>query len=183
MITVLFIILVSVAIVQYVYQSILLPTIRQELRFRMFALRDKLRHYAYDEVIYPESRVYRLLQGRINITVDYLYLVDVKALFDAYRLLKENPAISKRIEKHRQLIESCEIPEVREIDGQLNRFLTITLLANSACFFLWFGFLLLMLLTIHRTGKTLWCSAKDLVLDMPYVPEREIAKFAPKVIA
>lgn len=179
MITVLFFILVSVTIVQYIYQSILLPTIRQHLRFKMFALRDKLRHYAYDEVISSNSRVYKILQDRINITVDYLYLVDLKVVFDVNKFLKKNQTISKRVEKNRRLIKSSELVEVREIDDELNKLLFLTMIYNSASFFVWSVLLMLLLLAILHTGKTLWSTAKDLVFRIPCVPEREVIKFAP----
>ena len=148
----------------------------------MFALRDQLRNYAFDEVIDPESRLYNLLQERINNTVDYLYLVDIKVLFDARRFLKGNPSVLKKIEKNRRLVESCELTEVQEIDRQIDKFLCFTLLANSACFFIWSILLILILLAIHRTGKTLWKSVKDLVFDLTCVPEREMIKFTPKIV-
>ena len=181
MIEVLFIILVFVAIIHYIYQSILLPTIRQQLRFRMFELRDQLRHLAYDEIIDPNSRIYKALQGRINVTVDYLYLVDLKALFDAYKHIKNSPTLRKQIEKNRQLTDKCELAQVKDIDNKLNKIFATTLLVNSACFFIWSGLFLLVLLTIHRTGKTLFNSIKNLVLSIPCVPEHEVIKFVPKI--
>src|SRR5437868_5875971 len=104
--------LVVVALFHFVFQGILLPTLRLHRRFVLFSLRDRLRSIR-DETLSQEALRYQ--QDAINNAMRALANLDVFALEAVKRRLNADQALRNRVAQRIAVIESCESAEFQTI--------------------------------------------------------------------
>lgn len=120
------------ATLHFVYESIVAPTLRIEQRFRLFAIRDRLRSLKArlgDEL---DPRVFHELQDSINIQINVVELFSLVSLMQARARLRENKDLGKKVKARLDLIEACTVPEVKEIADECLQVAMCTSLINSA---------------------------------------------------
>ncbi|MEO8516555.1 MAG: hypothetical protein ABI426_07420 [Flavobacterium sp.] len=111
----LFFILVIAAIFHFIYESILLPMLRLELRYKLFGLRDQLRHLKSENTESISDNVFYLLEETICTTINRLPYLSISSRVDATREFETNPTFRKRVEDRVNLLRSCDNTEVKQI--------------------------------------------------------------------
>ncbi len=115
----------------WIYQAIILPSIRQRLRFELFCLRDQTRRRVIDGCIREDSAVFKHLHGQLNVMIKAIPWFDFALIAD---IEVRDPSLKERAEKSIKLIEES-IPEVQKIYHESMKVMAIALIANS---FVWF---------------------------------------------
>jgi hypothetical protein len=115
----------------WIYQAIILPSIRQRLRFELFCLRDQTRKLVIDGCIKEDSAVFRHLHRQLNVMIKAIPWFDFVLVTD---LEVSNPELKARAEKSIKLIEGST-PEVLKIYHEAMKIMAFALIANS---FVWF---------------------------------------------
>ena len=145
------------SLLHFVYEGILLPSIRLHLRFRTFELRDRLRMLANDEDKRLDLKIYDCIHDALNGTLRFLYKIDVRIALDIRRMLREDPTLAKRLQKRLKEVEACPVQEIHEIRKEHSRILACALLANSAGFFImalpFLVVLLLIMFVLRRLNE------------------------------
>ncbi len=115
----------------FVYQSILLPTIRLKLRFELFKIRDKIRNLkiSYNEGFPDEA--FRFTESSINSLLLNLHFLEFSTLFEAKRIFNSDKKVAARIEKIEELFSNCSIEEINKSHSEISNIFIFTLLANS----------------------------------------------------
>lgn len=122
-----FLVFVGLAIFHFVYESILLPSIRCDLRYRLFALRDRLR--ASEGHCRPEEKAaYQTLERSICVTIKYLHKLDLTNIALAQRAVESDPQLGKAIDERIAKINS--LAETREINQELVKLSQLIFAAN-----------------------------------------------------
>lgn len=137
----LILILIAVSIAIFIYESIILPSIRLKIRYKLFALRDKLRTLKVEREDF-EDLPFKYAQESMNMALAYLRHFDIASFIEAERFFKQHPAIYKKATKRCEVLDSCKIEEFQVIRHQYIGTLVLASAANS------FGLLVLFLITI-----------------------------------
>lgn len=108
MLTVLFYVLLGLAAAHYIYERIILPSIRLHFRNQLFELRDAVR----DEIISDKSdentQAAKLVHEALNNAINRLHLMTFQNRLRAQRNLAANPAIQAKLRREVELFEKCD---------------------------------------------------------------------------
>ncbi|MCJ2530739.1 MAG: hypothetical protein LN413_00255 [Candidatus Thermoplasmatota archaeon] len=128
----------GLAVVHWIYEGIIAPSLRMKLRYELFALRDDLRRLNDPTTPEIEDRVYNALQESLNSAIRFLSIINLEMMFRAYRLLESDSNARAFADKRNRLLSSCEHPEVQRIRIRMREVLERALGTNSlpVCFYL-----------------------------------------------
>ena len=119
-----FLVLVAV---HAIYECILLPSIQDNLKYKLFKMRDDLRYVKIQEKEYVSEEIYQYLHEALNNSIRLVNSIN----FSTYKLSKIDHKDLVEIKKRRQLIETCPIEKVREIHQFMGEVVLRSLLANT----------------------------------------------------
>lgn len=145
MMSAIILIAVLLAILHFVYESIVLPSIRMRLRDNLFRLRDELRRIRIDQPEKCDRQVFLFLDTGICRFLNKLSLMTFALKHDVDRAMEHDPSLKNEIERRLRAVESCDSAEFRRIYGDVHKVLTCALLANSGA---WFFYLIPIALAV-----------------------------------
>ncbi|MEC5321111.1 hypothetical protein VSX61_19585 [Brenneria populi subsp. brevivirga] len=114
MLTVLFYVLLCMAAAHFIYEKILLPSIRLNYRNKLFELRDIVRNQIITNASDNEVKAAELVHDALNNAINRLHLMTLPNRVRAQRRLNTNPEIKARIRREVDLIKSCNSIQINE---------------------------------------------------------------------
>ena len=165
-----------------ILESTILPTFRNEIKYGLFAQRDQLRRLRLKYGDELSDAVYSDIQHSINVLVNILPLLDRSTIDRVNKDLKTNPELEKKVNERVELLNSCKIEEVKDINQKITNYAFTAILVNSISFSIYLTpLILLALLIILAVGffsdlKNLFRSRINLAL---HSPQEEIEKMVP----
>ncbi len=111
----LFYIAIILAFTHFIYESILLPSLRLQLRYKLFSLRDKLYRLAVEQKIKADDRDFEYIEKSINTTIRNIPFMTISALYEAETFYRQNPEINAEIEKKVVSLNNMKNKELKEI--------------------------------------------------------------------
>ncbi len=114
----------------FVYESIVVPSYRLQLRFELFALRDELR---FLKIVHGEEfddEAFNVLHTAMNSLISRLHAINIRTLYLASQAL-EQQEWKERVAKSRHAIGECKIDRVKEIDSECFSAFRRVFIANS----------------------------------------------------
>lgn len=129
--TITIIVLLALAVFHFVYESILAPSFRLSLRFRLFVLRDEVRQLKIECAQSLNGEHLVLLQDSINGLISMLHRFDMASLLGVEFESRKDPEFLKQAEERSRMLDDCKIPRVREIRKQALKIVTEALCVNS----------------------------------------------------
>lgn len=169
--TTFFLILVALAFFHFVYEGIIAPSLRFDLRFRLFALRDELRAAKLRHPHEVDGEAFHYLQRSINNTLRHMGFVSLKMVFSVRHLTDRDQEIMERLERVHRKIDNCPVVEVKAIRDRYRWLIGYAFLVNSG------GWAIYLLPVI--VGVVFFSSILTLSLKILALPEREIERIAP----
>ena len=124
-------ILIFLAIFHSVYESILAPSWRLDLRFRLFELRGEVRSLELEFHGSLNSHYFEYLQDSINALISELYRFDAAAIAFAEQESRRDPQFRKGAEERSRILDDCDIPEFTAIRQRSLEIAARALLVNS----------------------------------------------------
>lgn len=115
----------------FIYQAIILPSLRMKLRFKLFVLRDKIRALKIKHQKDFNEETFMFLEGRINAIVKNLPFIEFSTIYDANKFIKSDKKIEEKIRERMRNIERCELNDVKDVYNDSVNIFILTLLANS----------------------------------------------------
>jgi hypothetical protein len=167
----------GLALFHFVYESILAPSFRVHLKFRLFSLRDRLRELKCECEPEVSDEVYRYLEGSLNGTIALLQRIDLSAIVRTHELLRRQPRLAQELNERRSAVEACTIKNIKEIRDQSARVARLAFLTNSGAWFLYLVPLFACLFAYQQI--------KSVIREMLYIREsdlHEIIDFTPAPI-
>ncbi len=128
-------ILVSLAVMHFIYESIVLPSIRLSLRFKLFALRDQLRTLLMRNE--DAGEVFRIQQSAINNSIKMLSRADPATLAKFEQQLREDEAMRNRVERRMKLVDEYASEEFQTIVKETRRAFRSAFVANMGAWFIY----------------------------------------------
>lgn len=126
--------LAALAAFHWIYESILAPSFRLNLRFRLFALRDELRSLKMDLDTDLKDKHFDYLQDSINALISMLSRFDLGTLHAITKELERNPELMSKIEARTKILDDCNIPHARDVRRKSVQIASQALLVNSGGF-------------------------------------------------
>ena len=154
----------------FVYEAILLPSIRWNLRNELFALRDRLRNVVIENQKHDKT-VFDLVHNGLNNYINRLHWVDLRFEFKFRKILKNNPAIRKEVEQNLQKIEESKNQEIKAVFYQTKSILWRAFAANIGGFLC---YLIPLVFIVFSIEKLL-----NIILKTILAPTKLVREFAP----
>ena len=119
------------AIFHFIYQSIILPTRRERISYKLFALRDDVRLLAYNQKGELNDELIEYLESTINNSINCLPLINFKLLADAQKIVSKNIHLQEIIEKNKELLKKYATDDILLLEKKKRKILIETLLCNT----------------------------------------------------
>lgn len=103
------------ALTHFIYESILAPSWRLILRFRLFALRDKVHALKGSSRGLLDDEHYTYLQDSINTMIAMLHRYDIAAIVAAELRYQRDPGFRLRVDRRATILDDCDLPEAQSI--------------------------------------------------------------------
>lgn len=162
----LFELIILLAFLHFVYESIIAPSARLRLRFRLFALRDKLRWLRIKQGCNEEE--FRYLDAAMNNVIRILHRFDIASVNRSAHIIQADPALKGRVEKRIAVIEQSSCVEFQQLNKELLRIARQAIIVNNgACFFYLFP-IVFVVAGIEKITQ--------LIKKLVSVPEGELGK-------
>ena len=126
-------ILTCLAMMHFIYESIILPSIRLSLRFKLFALRDQLRSMVMQGT--ASNEVFRIQQSSINNAINMLSWADQAMISRFERQLRDDEAMRKRVEKRVKIVEDYDSEEFQRVVRETSAVFQNAVIANMGAWF------------------------------------------------
>lgn len=157
--------LAAAALWHFVFEAILLPTIRQEIQFKLFTLRDELRALKANEPEACGDEPFHLLDTSLSWRMDHLESITISFLKRTRDRLRGDSEFRTEVERRLAVLESCKLPEYVRIRQQSNALTLDIVTANSGG---WIVYILPIAYTMF-----IWDKLKSAVRKVNAMPEQE----------
>lgn len=124
-------------LLHFVYESILAPSFRLELRFELFKLRDEVRLLKINNRLTKDNGPefvdghYGYLQDSINSLICILYRYDLATIWAITDQINRDEDLKQRVEARARLLDDCELPAVLTMRKRQLAIATKALAVNS----------------------------------------------------
>ena len=171
MITAIFI-LIALAALHFVYESILAPSFRLSLRFKLFVLRDEVRKLKIDCAGSLSDKHFDFLQNSINNLISNLNRFDMATFVGVEFESKKDPSFLKAAEERSRMLDDCKIPRAREIREQSLKIISAAIFINSGALFL----LIFAPIIIATLGYT---EVKQRIRIFAFISDQDLKRIPP----
>jgi hypothetical protein len=174
------VILFVLAMWHFVYESLLLPTIRLKYRYKLFELRDQLRRLSIKNDPEINKDVLGLVDHAISTSISRLPFLSITLLFSAKKTVLSNEALRKKVEKQLDDIKACKSREVQDIFDLTTKYSGSVVIANSGG---WIPYLMailipvLFVLTVFKLTNMIKKSLRKYVQGVYFTPEKDLSMY------
>lgn len=169
--TILLYALIVFAAFHFIYEGIIAPSLRFNLRFKLFGLRDDLRRLKVGKGGELSDEVFNVMQGVINNTITLLHRTNLDLIVRAEIDLEEDAALRKRVQKRRELLDACPLEEVQRIRKEAGTAMYRAVLINSGG---WFVYIVPVFVLIGCASRV-----QSFVKASLTMPEYEVDRLTP----
>src|SRR5262245_58185753 len=110
-----FIILFIVALVHFIIESIVVPSMRMNLRYKFFEIRDRLRNAKHTYGVALDSDAYHLLEGLLNNGLKHLSSINLSVVVAASRSVNADEKLRQELQNRIDALNRCQIDEIKDI--------------------------------------------------------------------
>lgn len=157
----------------FVFESILAPSWRLSIRYRLFALRDELRMLKIEHRDQLDDKHYHHLQDSINSIIYLLPKIEVVMVAHIKQSIEQDVELKKRLEARQKVLDDCAFPIMVDIRKRSINLTIEALAANSAG---WSAYIVPFLLL-----SGVYKSIEPRVRALVSLSDPDIAKIAPEI--
>lgn len=132
MLVTLFFLFVAAVVFHFIYEGILAPSLRFELRMQLFKTRDEIR---YLKLQYPEEfdgELYDFIQDGLNKQLKLLPNINIVGLVHAFQRVKNNPELEQAYRALEAKVNECSVDGVKQLyEEGMPRIFGLAFIANS----------------------------------------------------
>jgi hypothetical protein len=171
--------MVVLAFLHFIYESILAPSFRLNLRCKLFALRDELRWLKIEHGKELNDRHFEYLHESINLTIHFLNRIDFGGLVASEHEYKTNPEFRKRVETRQKVLDDCQIKSARDLRRKSVAIAAEAFLVNSGALIVWLIPVVVpaVLCALVTSKIRAWFALK--IKIWMAVPERDLERITP----
>ncbi|WP_422139676.1 hypothetical protein [Endozoicomonas sp. ALC020] len=162
---------IFLALWHFVYDGIILPSLRLMLRNRLFKIRDRLRMHKIKSGSKTNISAFNIVHSGINNLISRLPYLDLKVMRDIEQEVDHNPELLHKVKKRIETINECEDEELKEIFRQANLVVGLAFVVNSGAWLIYLIPVAIVLASIQKLNFF----AKEFVV----LPESKTTEFIP----
>ena len=166
--------LLALTIIHFIYEGIIAPSIRLNLLFQLFRLRDEIRNLKIKYGNQLNNEIYCYLEGSVNGTIKHLHLINLTVIYELYRSLQNNKELQNEIERRKVLLSQCSFVEVNDIVNRQFAIFQHVIFANAAGWFIYIVPPVMLFLFFTK--------CVGIIKNLFLLPEREVERFLPAEI-
>jgi hypothetical protein len=161
-----------VAMCHFIYESILAPSFRLRLRFKLFALRDELRDLKIERNGSLDNKHFDFLQDSINSLIFVLFRVDMSLVISAQNSYQNDKEFRRNADERAKILDDCQIAVASEIRRKSLWVLLLAIIVNSGMLVI---LTLPVILLVHGLSET-----KKRLRKFASLSEQDMRRIAPQ---
>lgn len=146
--------LIIVSLFHFIYEAIVLPSIRQHYRNRLFALRDRLRSIYINQKDAIDYEIFNLIHDSLSNFINRIHTLTISTEAEFVRMYNTDENFRKIIDKRRTMVDGCEHKELKRIVEQANAILKRSFIANAGAWFIYIIPIVLMAHFFQKISRT-----------------------------
>lgn len=179
MLTVLFYVLLGLGAAHFIYERIILPSIRLHYRNQLFALRDVAREKIISGGSESAVHAANLVHDALNNAINRLHLLTLPNKFRAQKRVAEDPVIKQRIKREIDVFKRCDDEEIIAVLVKSSRVLENVLAFNSLMLLVYllpFVLAVIFCVKVIKTASTLvkWVKGRELEEAIMLLPDPQV---------
>lgn len=182
MLTVLFYVLLCMAAAHFIYERILLPSLRLHYRNKLFELRDEVRNQIIADHSEDNNQAAQLVHEALNNAINRLHLMTITNRVRAQRRLAMNPDIQAKINREIDLFDRCDNEVINNSINQSAEILEKVYVVNNLMLIAYTFPIYLAVATVAKVVKaansllTLVTDRRSLEQAVMLLPDRQVAR-------
>lgn len=129
------VVLFFLSLFHFVYDGIILPSVRMNLRNQLFLERDKLREMLIQNgIAKTDTEFFDFLHDGINFYLNRLHILNIVFYYSYYKEIVKNEELRGIIEKRSQLADHSNNKELKKIYNSVNLVLSKAFVFNALTF-------------------------------------------------
>lgn len=179
MLTVLFFVLLGFGAAHFIYERIILPSIRLHYRNQLFALRDVAREKIIESDSESAVHAANLVHDALNNAINRLHLLTLPNKFRAQKRVAEDPAIRQRIKREIDVFKRCEDSEIIDVLFKSSRVLENVLIFNNLMLLIYllpFVLAVVFCVKVIKTASSVvrWVKGRELEEAIMLLPDPQV---------
>jgi hypothetical protein len=175
MATTLFLIFAIATLWHFIYESILLPSFRMSMRFKLFKLRDELRQITLENPSKISQELFHEMDELICISIKILPRINFRLIKIAHSIIDSRPELIEQIAKRKAKVNECEIQRLRQISEECSETVIDAAMVNQGALF---PYLIPALVVV-----IFWETAKITAKSIVFTPTAKVDSLLPDEIA
>ena len=163
--------LALLALLHFVYESVLAPSFRMRLHFELRALRHELRRLRATAQPFEREQSLCYLDESLTALTSVLHRFDAATLAAVAREIERDPNLREQVEQRRRALDTCGVPELLEARQRILHVATRALIVNHGA---WCLYVLPMALGYLSIGNL-----RRLIRAAVSLPETDLFRIAP----
>jgi len=160
------------AVLHFVWESIIAPSVRLGIRFELFALRDRLRRLKIMQNGLTDG-AYHSVEDGIHSALHILYDIDLPLLKLLENAIRKDEKLQERIRKRQALVADSGCDELNEIMRAVQKIVEKTAVINSG------GWLVLYIVPLMPLA--IFChKVFSPIANILYAPKSEVDRLLPE---
>ena len=143
------------ALLHFWYEGILSPSLRLEIRYRLFELRDEARMLKIRRGNDFQDKHFHYLQDSLNGLIRNLGRIDLAMLTSFIIKLKEDQEFRARMEARSKILDDCKVEEARAIRKKGTNLIERAVSINSAGWLFYIVPIAIALVCYQKTTKAI----------------------------
>lgn len=182
MLTVLFYVLLCMAAAHFIYERILLPSLRLHYRNKLFELRDEVRNQIIADHSEDNNQAAQLVHEALNNAINRLHLMTITNRVRAQRRLAMNPDIQAKINREIDLFDRCDNEVINNSINQSAEILEKVYVVNNLMLIAYTFPIYLAVATVAKVVKAanslliLVTDRRSLEQAVMLLPDRQVAR-------
>ncbi|EGT4441755.1 hypothetical protein SNN71_001202 [Cronobacter sakazakii] len=182
MLTVLFYVLLCMAAAHFIYERILLPSLRLHYRNKLFELRDEVRNQIIADHSADNTQAAQLVHEALNNAINRLHLMTITNRVRARRRLATNPDIQAKINREIDLFHRCDSEVINKSIIQSAEILEKVYVVNNLMLIAYTFPIYLAIATVAKVVKAansllaLVTDRQSLERAVMLLPDRQVAR-------
>lgn len=188
--TTLFLILLAMAAFHFIYEGIILPSMRMKQRFALFALRDQLRRIRAEKKDDVDREAYFLLEESLNTSARFGPYAAVDMVWRAIKEIKSNSELALEVARRLSVVNNAKDKRFKQINEEKSRIVFHCLVWNTLPLALYLFPIVLALVILFVVAALIYrgvaqtCkAAAEQVEGVVFLPEQEVEKMANGAVA
>lgn len=175
-----FIVLIVMAAGHYIYETILLPTYRQQARDELFVLRDQLRALLIKEKNSLDKQTiqaFSMVDSTINKSLNRLHLLTIPNMVKFELMKGKSIEVQQEIDRRHGLLERGSAKLARDVNEKVNVILMKVLVVNSMGLMIYLLPFMLVARIVSSIFDKVKTDAKRFVSIVVGAPDDKTARF------